>query len=440
MGGGKGGGSAPQAPDPYKTADAQAQAFVKAAKESSALNNLNQYMPYGSVTYLRDAEGVPYAQQVNLTPEAQSAFNAQQALQANLSGAAANLASQIPSGPFTLPGNLPPVTTGLDMTGAPDYVGGINTSNLPNLPGTNDFSADRDATSNAVYQRALSLMQPQLDQQTRQTQQMLSDRGLPITGEAYTNEMNRLQSSQNDTLTRLAEDAVTQGAAEQSRLFGLDLTARQQGIGEQLQNAQVAQQARSGIIGEELQNAQLAGQARSGITNEALMQYNAPIQQIASLLGTSPQTPAPQGGNYFQSAVQAPNLEGDVYNSYNAQMQAWQAQQAQQNSLWGGIGSILGSVGSAILSDKKKKHRIRKSGPVLKRIEKLPVRSWQYKPGIDDGSRHIGPMAQDVHGAFGIGDGHMIPTVDAFGLSIKAIQELSRKVSALESRNARRVA
>src|SRR5689334_20000153 len=135
MGGGKGGGSAPKPPDPYQTADAQSQAFIKAAKESSILNNLAQYNPTGSITFDRDAQGVPIAQRVNLTPEAQGVFNAQQALQQNLSNAAANMAGQVPTTAFGLPANMPGITTGLDMRGAPDFVGNLDFSGLHALPG-----------------------------------------------------------------------------------------------------------------------------------------------------------------------------------------------------------------------------------------------------------------------------------------------------------------
>ena len=39
---------------------------------------------------------------------------------------------------------------------------------------------------------------------------------------------------------------------------------------------------------------------------------------------------------------------------------------------------------------------------ILDRVAALPIASWEYKaaPGV----RHVGPMAQDFHAAFGLGD------------------------------------
>lgn len=436
MGKGGGGGSAPAAPDPVATSNAQAQAYITAARESSKLNNLNQYTPYGNVTFDKGPDGVPIAQRVQLTPEQQAAFNAQTQLQGTLSNAAAQLAGSVPTGPFGLPLNMPGYTTGLDMTGAPDYLNSLNFSNVPNMPGTGDYSADRDSYARAMYERSASLLRPELEAQTRATQQMLANRGLPITGEAYDNEMSRVQRGQNETLGRLANDAVMAGAGEQSRLFGLGLTARQQGIGEQLQQGQVQQAARQGITGEQLQNADLAARARQAMTNEALLQYNAPAQGVATLLGATPKTPTVQGGNIYTQGVQAPDVQGNIWNQYNAQMNAYNQRQQQNNSMWSGIGSIVGGLGSAAImaSDKRLKTDVKPADKILDRVEKIPIKSWRYKPGIDDGSRHVGPMAQDFKGFFGLGNGTTIPMVDAAGVNMAATQALAKKVKRLERR------
>jgi hypothetical protein len=64
---------------------------------------------------------------------------------------------------------------------------------------------------------------------------------------------------------------------------------------------------------------------------------------------------------------------------------------------------------------------------VLEKIAKIPVQSWDYKSHPD--RRHIGPMAQDFHAAFGLNgdDDTHISDVDAQGVSFAAIQELYRQ-------------
>lgn len=430
------GGSAPAAPDPVATSNAQAEAYIKSARESSKLNNLAQYTPYGNITFDKDANGVPIAQRVQLTPAQQAAFDAQTSLQGTLSNAAAQLAGSVPTGPFGLPLNLPGYTTGLDLNGAPQYLQGINFGNVQPMPTNGDFGAERDATTQAMFERGASLLRPEFETQRRRTEQMLSDRGLPITGEAYTGEMDRMGRSQGDTLGRLANDAVMAGSAEQSRLFGLGLTARQQGIGEQLQQGQVAQAARQGITSEELANAGLGQQARQAMVNEALLEYNAPAQGVATLLGASPKTPTVQGGNIYTQGVQAPDVQGNIWNSYNAQMNAYNQRQQQNNSMWSGIGSIVGGLGSMLLSDEKSKTDFKPADRILERVEKIPVKSWRYKPGIDDGARHVGPTAQDFKGFFGLGNGATIPAVDAMGVNMAATKALAHKVRKLEKRAA----
>ena len=65
---------------------------------------------------------------------------------------------------------------------------------------------------------------------------------------------------------------------------------------------------------------------------------------------------------------------------------------------------------------------------VLEGVAHLPILRWQYKPmghRQDQGVRHLGPMAQDFHSAFGLGQDEVtIATVDADGVALAAIQGL----------------
>ena len=64
---------------------------------------------------------------------------------------------------------------------------------------------------------------------------------------------------------------------------------------------------------------------------------------------------------------------------------------------------------------------------VLSKVLALPITSWAYK--TDGNTRHIGPMAQDFHKAFGLGGSDKsIATVDADGVALAAIQGLHQMV------------
>ncbi len=57
----------------------------------------------------------------------------------------------------------------------------------------------------------------------------------------------------------------------------------------------------------------------------------------------------------------------------------------------------------------------------------MPILTWAYK--ADPKTKHLGPIAQDFHSAFGIGpDDKHIATVDESGLALAAIQGLNQKL------------
>jgi endosialidase-like protein len=65
---------------------------------------------------------------------------------------------------------------------------------------------------------------------------------------------------------------------------------------------------------------------------------------------------------------------------------------------------------------------------ILEKVAQLPVATWNYK-SQDKSIRHIGPMAQDFHSAFGVGENdRTITTVDADGVALGAIQGLNEKL------------
>jgi hypothetical protein len=72
---------------------------------------------------------------------------------------------------------------------------------------------------------------------------------------------------------------------------------------------------------------------------------------------------------------------------------------------------------------------------ILERLISIPISTWRYRsqgPSI----RHIGPMAQDFHRAFGVGqDDRYISNVDEEGVALAAIQELYRLVQRSSSLN-----
>jgi len=69
---------------------------------------------------------------------------------------------------------------------------------------------------------------------------------------------------------------------------------------------------------------------------------------------------------------------------------------------------------------------------VLEKVVSLPVQQWSYRAQPDE--KHLGPVAQDFHAAFGFGaDDTSIATVDADGVALAAIQGLNQKLEQKEA-------
>ncbi|HYP18138.1 MAG TPA: tail fiber domain-containing protein [Opitutus sp.] len=71
---------------------------------------------------------------------------------------------------------------------------------------------------------------------------------------------------------------------------------------------------------------------------------------------------------------------------------------------------------------------------VLAKVVALPISRWSYKDD-EKKSVHVGPMAQDFHAAFHLGeDDKHIATVDADGIALAAIQALHTQVKEKDDR------
>ena len=71
---------------------------------------------------------------------------------------------------------------------------------------------------------------------------------------------------------------------------------------------------------------------------------------------------------------------------------------------------------------------------VLEKVAGLPISKWSYKadsPSV----RHLGPMAEDFHAAFGLGKTDKgITSVDTSGVALAAIQGLNQKLTEKDAR------
>ncbi|MCW3102625.1 MAG: hypothetical protein JWO09_1065 [Bacteroidetes bacterium] len=103
-----------------------------------------------------------------------------------------------------------------------------------------------------------------------------------------------------------------------------------------------------------------------------------------------------------------------------------------------GVSLPAGGGSWASVSDKNKKEHFKKESgdAILKKLDLIEVTSWNYKTQAAS-IRHIGPMAQDFYKAFSFGESDTtITTIDMDGISLIAIQALSRKTKELQEKAA----
>lgn len=226
---GKSSPRAPAAPDPTATANAQAAANVQAARTTAALNRVNQYTPFGSVTYQNVGEE-------ELNRRLTDRYNQYQAGTYRPDYGVNSFGAQIQEGwrgDIERENLMRELGTNADrwesrvnidprLQGAIDNVYGIlGTPIDPNSAG-----ASRDAAANAMLQR----VNPQMEQQRNALDTRLRNQGLTPGSEAWQNAWREYGMQENDM--RLAIDS--QAENERSRALQNMLTMRQAPLNEVL--------------------------------------------------------------------------------------------------------------------------------------------------------------------------------------------------------------
>jgi hypothetical protein len=95
-----------------------------------------------------------------------------------------------------------------------------------------------------------------------------------------------------------------------------------------------------------------------------------------------------------------------------------------------GVQLAAGGGSWSSISDRDVKRNIEpvNSRAILDQLTQVPLATWNYE-SQDESIRHIGPMAQDFHAAFGVGeDERYITGIDADGVALAAIQGLHQIV------------
>jgi hypothetical protein len=71
---------------------------------------------------------------------------------------------------------------------------------------------------------------------------------------------------------------------------------------------------------------------------------------------------------------------------------------------------------------------------VLAKLDAMPISSWNYR-GADANDRHLGPVAEDFHAAFGLGQSdHFVAPNDVAGVALASVKALQQEIHERDQR------
>jgi hypothetical protein len=385
-------GSAPAAPDYIGAANTQAAASKELTNIQNFANRPTINTPWGTQSWGTDSTTDPatgqqvtsWTQNNTLAPGLQSALDSQIGLQNDRSALASGFMDRVADEygkPFDYAG-LPQMAQANApaslQTSTNDYSKGLATGFNFGSPLPQFDSSYRDTVANQLMQK----MQPVHDYQQRQTETKLANMGFHPGTEAYDRELNNL--AQRQSAERY--NALDTAGSEAQRLYNMQMGTAQQGYQQNLGAAQFQNQA--------LGQANALDLANMGASNNAMSQQYGLNQQYANAqnqlrqqaiaeeaqrrgmslnemnaLLSGQQVNMPNMPSFVSAQQsQTPNILGATQSAYDAQLGAYNAQQAGNANTLGGLFS-LGSAalstpqaGAFLFSDRRLKSNIKRVG------------------------------------------------------------------------------
>lgn len=303
--GGKGGGSAPPAPDYTGAAQATAAGNKEAALTTGALNRPTQINPYGQTTWTlkegadaNNPQPGDWIQTQTLSPDQQKLLD----VNTQTSLALGDLANKGVAGAGTV------LDSGYDASGLPTKAGDINTD-------PNQYLDQRQQTQDAMYRRATQYYDDRYGKDENALRTQLANQGLDEGSAAYQNALTRFNQDKSTAYADATDRAILAGGGEQSRIQSDLINALQQ------------QQNR-----------------RNNALQEDLTLRELPINEI-NALRTGSQVQNPQFSNFSQvPTYQGADMLGATSASGQYAQQSAAANAAAQAQKMNTYGQLAGSA------------------------------------------------------------------------------------------------
>lgn len=335
----KGGSSAPAAPDPYKTADAQTGMNKELAQFNADLNRTNASNPYGGSEWVKDANGV-WTQNEYFAPEVTSAINKQMEA-ANTTADALSSAGQRARDSLSTPFQF-----NYDGIAAPTSMPTLDTSGVQGIvqdAPTYD-STYRDGVIKQVGDYLQGNITDQYNRDAEQTRNRLALQGFSIGSDASNVEQSLAAKTRDQAINDARVKAIATGqdvanSDYANRMTGFNSTnaARTQALANLLSThgAQVNDTTTQQGLANDQYNQQY-----SAANNERSRYLN----ELTALMSGSQITPFSTGakGGNATSMASGTDLTGLVNQQYGQQLDSYNAAQARSS---GTLGSVLGAAG-----------------------------------------------------------------------------------------------
>jgi len=281
----------PPPPDPTQVAGQQTQLNQQAAGYNAAINRGNVSTPLGSQTFnyrgTDPTTGAPmWDESVQLSPEQQALYN-QQTQQSQAVGDVAG-------------GLLPGVQSA--------YGQPVDTSGLQKMYGEGDLLGARQQAQDSIYGRQTAFLDPAYADRERGLETQLANKGVVEGSEAWNNARSQFGREREFDYGQARDAAIQGGMSEMQGLYNMSADARGRGL------------------------------------NELLTLRDRPFQEFASVSGMRDPVNLPQFSQPPDVSMQPTDITNPIYNSYQGQLDAYNAKQAQRNAMMSGLFSLGGAA------------------------------------------------------------------------------------------------
>ncbi len=168
--------------------------------------------------------------------------------------------------------------------------------------------------------------------------------GMNVSQAELANRANQQRFGQEMSSRQLQNEMGQAEFAQRMANAGLINQFGSEGFGQRMQLANLANESRARAIQERQAQLQASSAIRQQMIGERLQARNAPLNELAVLMGTAPGVQTGQFTGYTPTAVAPTDVVGAQALATNAAMQGWQGQTAYQQALMGGL---LGAAGTA---------------------------------------------------------------------------------------------